>query len=266
VSQTFEETNARYFFLCSIKFSREREKALSFCVKMSSVPVPFLVSLNNNNNNNNNNRDSLILHLRGGVGTGRRCGDALSSSSFVSSRATTCVVRGLSKSGQRRRKLETRSATRNGAKKKKERTDEREEKDDDSFFVKPAKPESFATRKSRFEAYLSLGGEETTTTKKKKKKKKRRCEVCKGKAKVACEGCNGYGWLNEAERIKKSKRGDLKSWHPSWCGHCRGSGAMGCARCFGSGEFRQQIGFRLFGDDEDDEEEEEVDDSFDEDE
>ena len=43
---------------------------------------------------------------------------------------------------------------------------------------------------------------------------------------------------------------------------------MGCARCFGSGEFRQQIGFRLFGDenDEDDEEEEEVDDSFDEDE
>ena len=152
----------------------------------------------------------------------------------------------------------TRSATRNGAKKKKEKTDEREK--DDSFFVKPAKPESFATRKSRFEAYLSLGGEETTT------KKKKRCEVCKGKAKVACEGCNGYGWLNESERTKKSKGGDLKSWHPSWCGHCRGSGAMGCARCFGSGEFRQQIGFRLFGDDEDDEEEEEVDDSFDEDE
>ena len=224
---------------------------------MSSVSVPFLVSLNNNNNNG----DSLILHLRGGVGTGRRYGDALSSSSFVSSRGTTFVFR-LSKSG-RRRKLETRSATRNGAKKKKERTDEREEKDDDVFFVKPAKPESFATRKSRFEAYLSLGGEETTTT----TKKKRRCEVCKGKAKVACEGCNGYGWLNESERMKKSKRGDLKSWHPSWCGHCRGSGAMGCARCFGSGEFRQQIGFRLFGDeDEDDEEEEEVDDSFDEDE
>ena len=219
------------------------------------VSVPsFLVSLNN---------DSLILRLRGVVGTGRRrYRDALSSYSFSSSRATTTFVvgRGLSAGGRRRNHALERK-TRNGAKGKEKR--ERTDDDDDDVVVKPAKPESFATRKSRFEAYLSSsGGEETTTT----KKKKRRCEVCKGKAKVACEGCNGYGWLNESERIKKSKRGDLKSWHPSWCGHCRGSGAMGCARCFGSGEFRQQIGFRLFGDEDEDDEEEEVDDSFDEDE
>ena len=218
------------------------------------VSVPsFLVSLNN---------DSLILRLRGVGITGRRYRDALSSYSFSSSRATTTFVvgRGLSAGGRRRNHALERK-TRNGAKGKEKR--ERTDDDDDDVVVKPAKPESFATRKSRFEAYLSSsGGEETTTT----KKKKRRCEVCKGKAKVACEGCNGYGWLNESERIKKSKRGDLKSWHPSWCGHCRGSGAMGCARCFGSGEFRQQIGFRLFGDEDEDDEEEEVDDSFDEDE
>ena len=231
---------------------------------MSHVSVPsFLVSLNNNNKN-----DSLILRLRGVVGTGRRCYRDALSSSFTSSRATTTfvVVRGLSAGGRRRNHHALERKTRNGAKRK-EKNDEREKDREENVFVmvKPAKPESFATRKSRFEAYLSSsGGEETKTTT--KEKKKRRCEVCKGKAKVACEGCNGYGWLNESERIKKSKRGDLKSWHPSWCGHCRGSGAMGCARCFGSGEFRQQIGFRLFGDEDEDDEEEEVDDSFDEDE
>ena len=248
----FEETRKRYFFPARKK--RKSERKMSHVV---SVPS-FLVSLNNNND------DSLILRLRG-VGTGRRYRDALSSSSsFTSSRATTTtfvVVRGLSAGGRRRNHHALERKTRNGAKRKekRERTDDN---DDDDAVVKPAKPESFATRKSRFEAYLSSEGEETTTT----KKKKRRCEVCKGKAKVACEGCNGYGWLNESERIEKGKRGDLKSWHPSWCGHCRGSGAMGCARCFGSGEFRQQIGFRLFGDEDDDDEEEEVDDSFDEDE
>jgi len=220
------------------------------------VSVPsFLVSLNN---------DSLILRLRGVGITGRRYRDALSSYSFSSSRATTTFVvgRGLSAGGRRRNHALERK-TRNPGAKRKEKRERTDDDDDDDVVVKPAKPESFATRKSRFEAYLSSsGGEETTTT----KKKKRRCEVCKGKAKVACEGCNGYGWLNESERIKKSKRGDLKSWHPSWCGHCRGSGAMGCARCFGSGEFRQQIGFRLFGDEDEDDEEEEVEDSFDEDE
>jgi hypothetical protein len=32
---------------------------------------------------------------------------------------------------------------------------------------------------------------------------------------------------------------------------------MWCARCFGSGEFRHPIGFRLFGKEEEEEEEEE---------
>ena len=135
------------------------------------------------------------------------------------------------------------------------------------FVVDPEKADAFETRKLRFERYqreealrrlrlkggtLSIEDEEET-----KPKKKKKCTVCKGKAKVTCEGCKGHGWLNEDERVEKCEENDIKSWFPSWCGHCRGSGLMGCARCFGSGEFRQPIGFRLFGDEDDDEEDEE---------
>ena len=155
--------------------------------------------------------------------------------------------------------------------------DDAEDRNGMACVVYPEKADAFETRKLRFERYqkeealrrfrLTQGGggdtskrsliedeEEETLLKPKKKKK---CTVCKGKAKVTCEGCKGHGWLNEDERVEKCEENDIKSWFPSWCGHCRGSGLMGCTRCFGSGEFRQPIGFRLFGDEDEDEEDEE---------
>ena len=124
------------------------------------------------------------------------------------------------------------------------------EKKKTTTFVTPQRVESWTERKSKFEKYThQLGGE------KKERKKKKMCDVCEGEAKVACTQCFGFGWVNENERLEMSEREDLKSWFPSWCGHCRGSGVMWCARCFGSGEFRHPIGFRLFGKEEEEEEE-----------
>jgi hypothetical protein len=135
---------------------------------------------------------------------------------------------------------------------KKREDGEKEEEKKTTTFVTPQRVESWTERKSRFEKYTHQLGEE-----KKERKKKKMCEVCEGEAKVACTQCFGFGWVNENERLEMSEQEDLKSWFPSWCGHCRGSGVMWCARCFGSGEFRHPIGFRLFGKEEEEEEEEE---------
>lgn len=67
----------------------------------------------------------------------------------------------------------------------------------------------------------------------------RACERCRGRGVVPCAVCSGEGCLGGRVRILGPG-----VW-PRWCAECRASGASGCGDCYGTGKYREPIGFRL---------------------
>ncbi|KAF8379119.1 hypothetical protein HHK36_028548 [Tetracentron sinense] len=85
-----------------------------------------------------------------------------------------------------------------------------------------------------------LCGTLSNVRKEERKKPHPPCAICRGSGRVDCHHCQGRGRTN-CVHLAMLPKGE---W-PKWCRTCGGSGLGYCARCLGTGEYRDIMGFHF---------------------